>query len=80
MDNSLCTAFLKFLAFAALAVTTTAPGQTNNLADEVASGWTYPVIKDYGPTWPLPRAAKLATSAGIVLVAYQNDGYALMPF
>jgi intracellular sulfur oxidation DsrE/DsrF family protein len=31
--------------------------QSNNRSDEPASGWTYPVIRDYGRAWPLPQAA-----------------------
>lgn len=57
MENSLCSTLIKFMGVAAVVAITTAPAQTNKQADEPTSGWTYPVIKDYGPAWPLPRAA-----------------------
>jgi intracellular sulfur oxidation DsrE/DsrF family protein len=40
-----------------LAGPTNTPAQTTNSTAETTSGWTYPVIKDYGPAWPLPNAA-----------------------
>jgi intracellular sulfur oxidation DsrE/DsrF family protein len=48
-----------WIAFVALSASTMtiAAAQTRNQADEPTSGWTYPVIKDYGRAWPLPRAA-----------------------
>jgi intracellular sulfur oxidation DsrE/DsrF family protein len=47
--------WIAFLVLAAGTVTMLA-AQTNK-ADQPASGWTYPVIKDYGRAWPLPQAA-----------------------
>ncbi len=29
----------------------------NNVQGQASSGWTYPVVKDYGRAWPLPNAA-----------------------
>ena len=48
--------WIAFLVLAASTVTMAA-AQTSNQADEPTSGWTYPVIKDYGRAWPLPHAA-----------------------
>jgi intracellular sulfur oxidation DsrE/DsrF family protein len=50
MVRKLWIAFLLLAAAAALAQTS---GETN----QSTSGWTYPVIEDYGPAWPLPDAA-----------------------
>jgi ABC-type transport system substrate-binding protein len=72
MENSLCTTFIKFLAVAAVAVITTATAQTNNQAGEPTSGWTYPVIKDYGPK-NLKVVAIIHGSAGYS--AMSNDVY-----
>jgi intracellular sulfur oxidation DsrE/DsrF family protein len=36
---------------------TMAAAQTRNQVDKPTSRWSYPVIKDYGPAWPLPLAA-----------------------
>ena len=36
---------------------TMAAAQASNRVSEETSGWTYPVIKDYGPAWRLPHAA-----------------------
>ena len=42
---------------AAMGTMTMAVAQTIKQNDTLTSGWTYPVIKDYGRAWPLPDAA-----------------------
>ncbi|HKN36852.1 MAG TPA: hypothetical protein VJX16_26715 [Terriglobales bacterium] len=47
--------WIAFLVLAA-GMMTMAAAQTRKQNDAPTSGWTYPVIKDYGRAWPLPRA------------------------
>lgn len=48
-----------WISFLLLAVSTMmlAATRTNAQRSNPAAKWTYPVIKDYGPAWPLPHAA-----------------------
>jgi len=48
--------WIAFLVLAAGTMTREA-AQTRSHSAEPTSGWTYPVIKDYGRAWPLPDAA-----------------------
>lgn len=48
--------WIAFLVLAASTVRIAIP-QTTKPGREPTSGWTYPVIEDYGRAWPLPYAA-----------------------
>jgi intracellular sulfur oxidation DsrE/DsrF family protein len=53
MSSRLWIAFL----IVAASIATITSAQTGNQINEESAGWTYPVIKDYGPAFPLPHAA-----------------------